>query len=72
MSKFESLLEDFRKATGRLAEALAQEKNEFIRDSAIQRFEFCFDLSWKTLKAFLEDYHKMKCGLATELFPRGL
>ena len=31
-----------------------QEKNEFMRDAAIKRFEIAFDLSWKTLKAYLE------------------
>ncbi|WP_448568477.1 nucleotidyltransferase substrate binding protein [Thermus sp.] len=38
----------------RLASALAQPKDEFVRDSAIQRFEFTFELSWKTLKTYLE------------------
>jgi nucleotidyltransferase substrate binding protein (TIGR01987 family) len=41
-------IEEFTKATRRLGEALAQEKNEFLRDSVIQRFEFCIELSWKT------------------------
>jgi nucleotidyltransferase substrate binding protein (TIGR01987 family) len=39
---------EFAKATRKLKEALAQEKNEFIRDSVIQRFEFCIELAWKT------------------------
>lgn len=29
-------------------------KNDFIRDSCIQRFEFCYELSHKTLKRYLE------------------
>ncbi len=28
-----------------------------VRDSAIQRFEFCTDLSWKTIKTFLLTEH---------------
>lgn len=61
MTKLQSLLEDFKKATFRLEEVLSQEKNDFIRDSAIQRFEFVFDISWKTIKAFLEEYHNVTC-----------
>ena len=39
---------EFLKASKKLGDALAQEKNEFIRDSVIQRFEFCVELAWKT------------------------
>lgn len=42
--------QDFLKATERLAEACAQPYSEFIRDSVIQRFEFCWELAWKVLK----------------------
>lgn len=41
-------IQEFSKATKKLKDALAQEKNEFIRDSVIQRFEFCIELAWKT------------------------
>lgn len=41
------------KAIQRLSDALAQEKNEFIRDSVIQRFEFCIELSWKTARKIM-------------------
>jgi nucleotidyltransferase substrate binding protein (TIGR01987 family) len=41
---------DFIKAAERLAEACAQPENSFIRDSVIQRFEFCWELSWKVLR----------------------
>jgi len=61
MSKIQSLLEDFKEAIFRLEEVLKQEKNDFIRDSTIQRFEFVFDLSWKTIKAFLEEHHNVTC-----------
>ena len=41
---------EYKKVVHRLGEAIAQEKNEFIRDSVIQRFEFCIELAWKTAK----------------------
>lgn len=39
--------EVFEKALVKLEEALKQQKNEFIRDSVIQRFEFTIELGWK-------------------------
>lgn len=45
--------EQFEKALKKLEEALAQPKDEFIRDSVIQRFEFTFELSWKTAKKIM-------------------
>lgn len=43
-------LDIFKKAVSRLEEAIRQEKNDFIRDSVIQRFEFSIELAWKTAK----------------------
>ncbi|MDP3090771.1 MAG: nucleotidyltransferase substrate binding protein [Nitrospira sp.] len=42
-------------ACARLENALNQPVNEFVRDSAIQRFEFTFELLWKSLKAYAEE-----------------
>ncbi|MCT4641018.1 MAG: nucleotidyltransferase substrate binding protein [Bacteriovoracaceae bacterium] len=44
---------EFIKATTRLKEALDRPKDEFIRDSVIQRFEFCIELAWKTSKKLM-------------------
>lgn len=41
-------IEVFKNAVSRLEEVFQQPKNEFMRDSAIQRFEFCVELAWKT------------------------
>lgn len=43
-------LDEFTRAVHRLEEAIEQEKNDFIRDSVIQRFEFSIELAWKTAK----------------------
>lgn len=45
--------ENLARAVKRLADALDQPKNEFIRDSAIQRFEFTYELAWRVLKRYL-------------------
>lgn len=42
------------KAIYSLLKALQQPKDEFIRDAAIQRFEYTYELSWKALKRYLE------------------
>lgn len=51
-------------AVSRFSEVLEMEQDEkgVIRDSAIQRFEFCFDLSWKTIKTYLQTYHGISCA----------
>jgi len=40
----------------RLGEVIALDgiPADIKRDSTIQRFEFCYEMAWKTLKAFLE------------------
>jgi len=43
---------DFASAIERLEEVLALEKTAINRDSAIKRFELCFDLAWKSVKNF--------------------
>ena len=53
--KLRNLLRLLDTALMRLEGALAQPVNEFVRDSAIQRFEFTFELFWKSLKAYAEE-----------------
>ena len=43
----------FEKALKQLEKVLAQPASEYIRDAAIQRFEFTYELAWKTLQAYL-------------------
>jgi len=61
VKKAESLRTDFTSAVARLDEALALPKEAIVRDAAIQRFEICFELCWKYLKAFLEREHNVDC-----------
>ena len=54
-SKLDALKEQYKKAVIRFDEVLQQPKNDFIRDSAIQRFEFTYELAWKVMKAYLQE-----------------
>ena len=47
-------LSALKKAVSSLDSALAQQKDEFIRDSVIQRFEYTYELSWKFMARHLE------------------
>lgn len=40
-------------ATERLDEALKLQKTDIVRDATIQRFEFTYELTWKTLRKVL-------------------
>jgi len=45
----------FEKTLVKLDEALNTEVTELIRDAAIQRFEFSYELMWKSLKLVLKE-----------------
>ncbi len=68
MTKLEAIFDDLNKAALRLEEVLELEKTAIHRDSAIQRFEFCFDLAWKSIKVFLEEKKKVVCNSPTDCF----
>lgn len=53
-AKLDSLIDSLARALARLDDVLAQPRDEYMRDSAIQRFEFTFELFWKALKARCE------------------
>lgn len=57
MNKTTTIFEQFKAAQQRLQEGLALSKSDIVRDACIKRFEFTFDLSWKLLKAVLEERH---------------
>lgn len=45
---------DVRESAARLREAVAPPESDVIRDATIHRFEFTFEVVWKTLKLYLE------------------
>ena len=55
MKRFEERKEDLKKAANKLNEALEGEVTELEIDGILHRFEFTFELAWKTMKDFLEN-----------------
>lgn len=55
MKRFEERKEDLKKATNKLNEALKEEATNLEIDGILHRFEFTFELAWKTMKDCLED-----------------
>ena len=70
MSKFGSLYQDFCSALERFREAMNEPKTELMRDATIKRFELCCDLSWKTMKAYLEELG-LSCNSPIGCFKEG-
>ena len=61
------ILKDFQKTIERLGEVLKIEETEITRDSAIKRFELCFDLARKSVKNFARE-NGMECYSPKECF----
>ena len=54
MKRFEERKHDLKNAKDRLKEALEEEANDLAVDGVLHRYEFTFELAWKTLKDYLE------------------
>ena len=54
MKRFEERKEDLINATRRLKEALQEKESDLMIDAVLHRYEFTFELAWKTLKDYLE------------------
>lgn len=50
LSAFRSALESLRRAVAR---SLAEPADDEVRDSVIHRFEYTYELAWKTLRRYL-------------------
>lgn len=55
MERFKQRLEEFSNALERLKEGLTKSADDDLYiDGILQRFEFTFELSWKTIKDYME------------------
>lgn len=58
MARFGRTFPKFSSAVDRLEEAIedySKDPSDTVRDGVIQRFEFCTELSWKTMREWLID-----------------
>lgn len=65
---YEIRLAELRSAFARLKEAIPEVHNQLEKDGAIQRFEFVFELVWKTLKDYTEDKGRMDAASPKDAF----
>ena len=60
IEKIQSQIDTLEQALKRLKEAAQLEPLEIHKDGTIQRFEFCFELSWKLMQSFVQ-FSGMEC-----------
>jgi nucleotidyltransferase substrate binding protein (TIGR01987 family) len=66
--KLERSLVNFLKAMDRFAEAIQEPESSIVMDATIQRFEFTYELMWKTLKIYLEEIHGIRTVSPRQVF----
>ena len=72
MERLELKVRQFEKALGTLQAVLQAAPSEIARDAAIQRFEYTFELCWKTLSLYLREMHGIDCRSPKSCFREGL
>jgi len=66
--KYSRNIENLGKALVQFSKALAEPESAIVRDASIQRFEFTYELLWKTVKSFLEDFHGVRAVSPRQVF----
>ena len=69
IERYELQREFFGKALNRLLEALELDETSIVRDALIQRFEFTFEMAWKTLFRYLADRGETMAAKAWDVIP---
>jgi nucleotidyltransferase substrate binding protein (TIGR01987 family) len=69
IERYELQREFFGKALNRLLEALEVDETAIVRDALIQRFEFTFEMAWKTLFRYLADRGETMAAKAWDVIP---
>jgi nucleotidyltransferase substrate binding protein (TIGR01987 family) len=61
-------LNHFKQAIENLEEVLKKSKTDIVRDSAIKRYEICYELAWKTVQEKLKNQGLEVCRSPKECF----
>lgn len=61
-------LEQLKKAIQAWKMALEEPYSDIARDASIQRYEFTFELLWKTVKIFLKEFEGIECQFPKSCF----
>jgi nucleotidyltransferase substrate binding protein (TIGR01987 family) len=64
-------LDHFKQAIDNLDEVMSMEKTSVVRDSAIKRYEICYELSWKIIQEFLKNKGIEVCKNPRDCFKQG-
>jgi nucleotidyltransferase substrate binding protein (TIGR01987 family) len=68
MEKIEALAQDAKKALDTFKEIFNEPFSIIVRDAAIQRFEYCFEVIWKLLKEYLNKKEGIICNSPKSCF----
>lgn len=68
MEKLEILIRDTSKALATFKEITRTPYSIIVRDAAIQRFEYSFEISWKLIKEFLKQQEGIICNSPKSCF----
>ncbi len=66
--RYNRYLENLEKALFKFGEALTEPESSIVRDASIQRFEFTYELLWKTLKNYVEEIHGIRTISPRQVF----
>jgi nucleotidyltransferase substrate binding protein (TIGR01987 family) len=68
MEKIEALIRDTKRALETFKEILDESFSVIVRDAAIQRFEYSFEVIWKLLKEYLKEKEGIICNSPKSCF----
>ena len=68
MELFKIKFNSFKSALNTLSMIIDKEETDILRDASIQRFEYSFELAWKTMKYYLKISHGIVANSPKSVF----